>query len=318
MITNAKIVAADYDPQAYHKQDAQRGTPEFVMSRSQLCEFSRCPSRWKDGYERKDSDATNYGSLIDCLVLSSDKYGMKFAVKPALYMDKETAEMKWSPTSKVCREWAAEQKSAGVEPIDQGDEDEAQKAVAKLYADTQIAAYLKSSAKQVYCTAEWHDQSGVVIPLKVLIDLAPDKSNGAYGRTLGDFKTTRDAGLRSWAKSVNQYDYHVQAALFLDVYNAATGEERNDFRHVVQENIAPYQPAKRYLSREFIIGGRNAYRVALNYYSDCLASNTWPDYDHSSNMHVNGWACCEPDVWMMKNWPGALPETKSEISDYRH
>ena len=318
MITNAKYIAADYDPETYHKQEAERGTPDYVISRSALCEFSRCPSRWKDGYERKDSDATDYGSLIDCLVLSSDKYGLKFAVKPALYMDKETGEMNWSANSKVCRQWSDEQKEAGVTPIDQEQEDEAQKAVAALYRDPQIADFIKSSAKQVYCTAEWTAENGLIIPVKILIDFAPVKDHPKFGNTLGDFKTTRDAALRSYSKSVNQYDYHVQAAMMLDIYNAATGQDRNDFRHVVQENVAPYQPAKRYISREFIIGGRNIYQAALNYYAHCLAENQWPDYDWSANNHVDGWACVEPEPYMMKYWPGALPETKSEISDYRH
>ena len=59
MITNAKFVAADYDSDKYHKQEAARGTPEYVMSRSDLCLFAACPSAWKAGKERKDSDATD-------------------------------------------------------------------------------------------------------------------------------------------------------------------------------------------------------------------------------------------------------------------
>jgi hypothetical protein len=300
MITHAKLVAADYDSDAYHKASGERGKTDYTMSRSALCEFNRCPSRWKAGYQGKDSDATDYGSLIDCLALSRKRFDEKFAVKPTTYIDVKSGEVKkWNGNSKVCQDWLCE---IGTKtPVSGEDFNLALVAVKRLSDDSSIRDYFASSQRQVYCCAVWQDPIGVSVPLKILIDLAPDKLHTEYGKTLGDFKTARNAGNRQWAKQVNDYGYHVQAALYLDVFNAATGEQRNDFRHVIQENVHPYQTAKRYLAREWIIEGRRAYQSALSFYAACLKSNTWPDYDHSANMHINGWACVEQEAWMVKN-----------------
>ena len=300
MITNAKLLAVDYDSDVYHKTDAERGTPEYTMSRSALCEFNRCPSRWRAGFRGKDSDATDYGSLIDCLALSRSRFDSKYAVKPDTYIDVKSGEVKkWNGNATVCKDWLAE--IGNKEPVSAEDFNLALVAVKRLSADEAIAEYMKVSTRQVYCAAVWQDPVGVSIPLKTLIDLVPHMGHEEYGKKLAEFKTARNAGNRAWARQVNDYGYHVQAALYMDVYNAATGENRNDWRFVIQENVHPYQTAKRYLAREFIIEGRREYQSALSFYAACVQSNNWPDYDHSANMHVNGWACVEQEAWMVKN-----------------
>lgn len=315
MIQNAKLVAVDYDAEAYHKQEAERGTTAYVMGRSALGEFARCPSRWKAGYERKDSDSTDYGSLLDCLLLTPDQFDRKFVVKPETYYDEKSGEDKpWNANSKVCKEWLADHE--GLEAVKKEDFDEAKKAIAVLKSDPAIADYLKSSQRQVYCTAEWNDPtSGIIVPLKILIDLVPDKGHAEFCKTLGDFKTGRDAAIRAWSRQVFNFEYHVQAALYLDVFNAATGEKRNDFRHIIQENVAPYQTAKRYIASEFINAGRGKYQSALTFYAWCLRDNHWPDYDHFADMHVNGWAEVSLESWMVKIGTEAPPPAPSAESD---
>lgn len=315
MITNSKFIAADYDSEKYHKQDAARGTPTYVMSRSDLVLFMACPSAWKAGKERKDSSATDWGSLIDCLFLTPNQFENKFAVQPPLFEDKETGEMRWSGNSKVCKEWTADQKSHGIKPVSQEDMDEARKAVTHLGDDFAIIDYAQGARRQVYYTAEWQDPCGVTVPIKILIDLEPDKAHKEFGRTLGDFKTTRDAALGKWARAVHDMNYDMQAAMILDVFNSATGEKRNDFRQILQENVPPYQTAKRVISREFIIGGRVKYQAALEYYALCLKDNHWPDYDWRADTHINGWAVTEQEPWMVKNQPPARPEPEEQTDD---
>jgi hypothetical protein len=84
----------------------------------------------------------------------------------------------------------------------------------------------------------------------------------------------------------------------MDVYNAATGENRVEWLHVIQENTFPWQPGRRYLSVEFIKEGRAAYYDALRLYCQCLKNNTWPSWDDSSP--YNGWTLIEPKPWMLK------------------
>jgi PDDEXK-like domain of unknown function (DUF3799) len=318
VITSAKLVAVDYDDVKYHAESGKRGTKKYVMSRSGLCEFAKCPARWRDGYERKDSDATDYGSLIDCLFLTPKRFDDRFAVKPNTYQDAKTGEIKpWHAGAGPCKAWIEE--IGARTPISTTDSDEAAKAIERLQKDKTIFAYAQSSAKQVYCTAKWKDPCGITVPIKILIDLVPDKTHKDFGNTLGDFKTARDAALRPWAKAVHDYHYDMQAAMNLDVFNAATGQQRNDFRHIIQENVPPYQTAKRYLSREFIIGGRARYQDALERYAQCLKDNVWPDYDFMADVHYQGWAEIGQEPWMVKGQPIERPaQTTDHVEDYRH
>ena len=90
-------------------------------------------------------------------------------------------------------------------------------------------------------------------------------------------------------------NYHVQAALELDLYNSATGESRNEFRHVIQESYPPYQTGRRILTEEFIQMGRAKYTAALMLYAECLQTGEWHDYEKGAM--INGWSFCAPTSW---------------------
>jgi len=129
-----------------------------------------------------------------------------------------------------------------------------------------------------------------------------------YGRSiepfcdsLADFKTCSSAHPRSWQKHVHDYDLHTQAGLYLDLYNAATGEQRDEFRHILQESFKPWQVAKRILSVEFISLGREKYKRILKRYAACLKSGHWPDYDEGGphDVVLDGWLTTQPVDWMV-------------------
>lgn len=298
MMTCAKLVAQDYDADLYAKPIGKRGQPGYVMSRGALNEFWRCPSRWRKGYTSKGSDSTEWGSLIDCLLLTPEAFPEKFTVKPETYTNEKGEKKPWNGNATKCKEWAELQ--IGKTLVSAEDYRESGFALKQTEFDPDIKRFIGFSARQVYCTAEWHDvETDLMIPLKVLIDLVPDGNHADYALCLGDFKTARDAKLRSWQRQVFDFGYHVQAALYLDVFNAATGSNRNDFRHIVQENVAPYQTAKRIIDREFIQLGRMSYQCALSAYAQCLKTDCWPDYDsHTDGM--NGWSFVKPEAWMMQ------------------
>ena len=69
--------------------------------------------------------------------------------------------------------------------------------------------------------------------------------------------------MRAWRSKVFKFNYDAQAALYLDVWEVATGEDRQDFKHIVQESYAPYQTQLRLISAEFLEIGRMKYQKAL-------------------------------------------------------
>ena len=306
--TNARVVGDSYDPRLYHV-DEKRGSTEFRVSNSMLGAFAPNPSRWINGYETSDSKAKLWGSLLDMKALQADKLTQFFVTRPEFYPDSKTGEpKKWAPQATFCREWKAEQEKNGVEVITKTMDEESNKAIARLFADERINEVIKSSRRQVYVIGEYHDrETGVVIPVKALLDLVPSPEHEVYGRSLLDLKSGRNGSHKAWRKQVYNFGWHRQAAFHWDLYVAATKEDRVDFRHIISENIPPYEPGRRTLSLEFVNKGRMAVIRALSLYAKCLKENKWPSYDDVPN-NMNGWPLCEPEPWMVEDIAAESPE----------
>jgi len=302
--TNAKVVGVGIDGEAYRRQEhgINRGNAAFVMSRGELMTFAQCPHRWINGYQPKDTDATDWGSLMDYRVLGHNRFEDKYAVAPAKYLadgrkkGDPQIEKDWNRNATFCRQWEDEQKGKIVIKTDELIESNI--ALKTLYTDPDISQVLRGSEHQVMVVAEYSDrETGIVVPVKILIDIKPLESSG-YQRQLFDFKTSVSADPARWPRIVFERGYHIQGAFYLDIYCAATGEDRVEFGHIVQENFAPFETSKMVLSSEFLTMGRDAYVFALRKYCKCLKTNEWPSYS-PSHLNINGWNYADPEAWMI-------------------
>ena len=296
--TKAKIVGTNYNPQKYHSENAPRGTAEYVVSRSALMEFERCQHRWKAGFEMEGTDATEWGSAFDCLLLTPDRFGTGYAVCPATYPDQKTGEEKpWTFAATFCKEWRTEHE--GKETLKSDLFVEIMAAQRSALDDPIISEVLKGSANQVYITAEYFDSTtGLTIPVKSLLDIVP-AAGGPWGRSLWDLKSARDAAPGKWPRVIYDRAYDVQAAMSLDIYAAAMpGEDRVDFRHAIIENVKPFEPGKRLVGEEFITRGRMLYQQALARYAACLKSGEWAGYDRGGDT-FQGCTISSPESWMV-------------------
>jgi hypothetical protein len=323
-------------------QNFPRGDVRRVMSRSELMDFAKCPSKWKRGNPKRETDSMEWGSLVDCLLLTPERFEMDYAVAPETYVNapikyalttefpggewnprkkpcqiwkKQTEEVgfevltpealaeaskpkEWNWNATLCREWRASQEAQGKAVIKAEDASEAWKAVHRFKEDEKLSAFLKVSKRQVQVRVDYHDpDTGLVIPVKMLVDLAPDPAS-EFGDILGDLKTARNASPRAWSKAVAEHNYHVQAAMYLDGYNAATGLEYKKWAHLIQENVSPYETGRRILSSDFIQIGRAEYMRALVDYCFALKHDLWEGYDDNE---PDGWGIVEPEAWMLGN-----------------
>ncbi len=273
-------------PRAYHEFTVgKRGEPNFIMSRTELKRFAACPRRWLIGTERETSDAMDWGSLVDCVALTPKSFESVYAIAPETYpatpkkKDDPIEEKPWNWNAKHCQSWREDQEEIGKTVIKSGDASEAWKAVQRLRDEPFILAFLMASQTQVWVNVEWQDEeTGIIVPVKCLLDLAPDPKS-EFGDTLGDLKTTANASYRAWCKQVHNEGWHVQAALYMDAYNVVTGLKYRNFEHIISENFAPYEPTHRPLSAEFLTLGRSEYQRQLQQYCQCLKNKSWPGYD---------------------------------------
>ncbi len=324
---NAKILGANRK-RGEHEQK-ERGDKEFIMSRSQLVDFAECPSRWlAGGAVREESKSMAFGSVLDCLATTPDELLSKFAVTPELYpatpkKKGDEPEMKeWTSRANYCKEWEAEREAQGLTVVSAELMEDAKKAFAALHENQPIASLIECSAKQVLIVADWKDDdTGLIIPFAALLDLVPDKTSPTWGKALADIKTARNGNPANWARVCDDSGYDVQAALYFDLHFSATGEDRTDFIHVVQENTFPFHvvsppPA---MSAEFLDWGRMKYRKALQLYCRCISTGVWPSYEQVGMKFGNTQIIGPEDCWNYRKGIGMTefksPEPKPEQSE---
>ena len=319
---NCKLAGENVDPQFYHDVPFERGSVEYPVSPSMLKQFAHCPSRWLRGYNPPETKGKDFGSVIDCLLLTPEQFSHKYAIQPLTYESegmqcpvcktisdsKSCREHKvdrvrvivnkeWSGNSKICQEWSEIQTENGKEVITADILADATLAITRLKSDDVLGPYMEQSRRQVLVTGEWHDEpTGLTIPVRCLIDLAP-ADDSEFAGSLGDVKTTRTAALMAFQRDVFKYGYHLQAAFDLALFNAATGQERTDWCFLVQESYHPWQTGRRLLAQDFIDLGRCDYKRLLGNYCACVKSGKWPDYDENDEA-VQGWSIVSPAPWM--------------------
>ena len=294
-LQNCRVVASGVDPEAYHRTSEKRGTPTYPVSKSMLGDFAACPARWIRGYTRPETKALTNGSLWDGLLLTPEKFGEKYIECPSQYPGANGEMKPWTFQATYCKSWREANK--GLEPVKSDDLEDARAAVAAVLENPDLEEMLRGAQKQVMVVGEWQDRAtGLVIPVKALLDIVPAKA-GPFRKMLLDFKTTRNASMRKWTRDCYDFGYGVQAAFHSDLYVAATGEDRCCFGHIVQENVAPFHVEKRALTCEFITLGRGQYMAALKLYCQCLATNKWPGYD--AYIEIDGWQEVSPEAWMI-------------------
>jgi hypothetical protein len=290
--TDAKLIGTTRQEEYHAPQAVPRGHPDFVMTSGALREFLRCPSRWFNGYVSPESEAKRWGDMLDTFILTPELWSERFAVKPATYKNEKGEVKPWNGNATKCKEWLELQSDKTV--VSAREVEHVNAAKNRLFDEPTCDAFLLSAAPeglQVQCTARWDG-----IPVKVLLDLVPGKDS-EFSRCLGDLKSTRNASPRAFARQCYTMGYHVQAALYLDLYNAATGEQREDWCFLLSENFPPFEVGKELLSADFLALGRRTYRAALDAYARCVATKHWPGYDEHEDA-AQGWTITRPEPWM--------------------
>lgn len=293
--SSARILGENINPKESHRQTAKRGDAAFVMSRGELCDFDFCPAKWLFKFEgREQNDSMRWGDILDCLVLTPDQCGERFVVCPPTYKTEKGEDKLWNWNATFCKEWKAQQNGKAV--IKHDDFEELSKAAGKLCK--QWAGVLVDAKKQVGVEGSYNDKAtGLSITVRGLIDLVPSL-DGSLAKSLIDLKTADICiNNKAWSRHIDSYGLDVQAALYLDLYTAATGEDRCNFIHIAQEQSPPYHIEPYLLAAEFLELGRMKYVSALKRYCQCLATNTWPGY--SARQEFDGLKLVEPEAWMM-------------------
>lgn len=299
---NAAVVAENVKQEDYRRQSKPRGHPEYVMTRTDLVQVLKNPLRWLRGYEQDKTDSLEWGDMCDCLVLTPQFWDDYFIVSPEKYPDEKTGELKdWIGTATYCKKWKKEN-AHGRKVVSFKEKTELDQMVVTLKADPEAGEFVRCSRKAVLVVAEYVDEAtGLIVPVKLLLDLVPPHDHPKFGTSLGDYKTSKDGDVFPWTRSLHSYGYRTQAAFYTDAWTAANPDQlRNRFRHVIQENVFPWMVCRRMLSDDDIKIGRKTYLAALKAYAQCLATKQWDDYEQvkPGRLVLEGWTVTQPEPWM--------------------
>lgn len=214
------------------------------------------------------------GSALHCRVLEPDKFPERYAVAPS-GLDRRTKSGKEA--------WAAfEAESAGKEILTADQAEQVDGMAAALLAPGSVSAKLLARCENREQIIRWTDLH-TELPCKGIVD--------AFGEEFAlDIKTTDDASSRAFSRALYNYQYHGQAAFYVDGLKL-NGCPVSNFLFVVVEKQAPFGVCAYACTEEVLGAGRLLYQRLLNIHSECLAAGEWPGYSNEvQEIELPAWA----------------------------
>lgn len=260
-------------PEARYHADLLCVTPTLsstlartLLARSPLHAWTAHP-RLNPAWEPTEKKTFDIGRAAHRAVLGR---GGDYVAYPA-----ELLASNGAASTKEAKVWAEEQRAAGRTPLKAEEVDQIGEMA--LAVDRQLTAMgiaLDPSRSEMVALAS---VDGVMC--RAMIDNAPADSR----LPLYDLKSTTDASPEALAKTVATYGYDLQAAHYLAVWKAATGEDRR-FRIIFVEKEAPFgvQVAELYRKpgdeADWFDHADALAADARRIWGDCLRSGQWPGY----------------------------------------
>jgi hypothetical protein len=207
--------------------------------------------------ERKITPAMQWGSLIDCLTTTPELAETDLALSP---FD--------SFRTKEAKEWKAEQEAAHKIIVDTDMLNDAKAAVKMLTETCKASADIFAKSKSQVIVA------GRVLEAKVkgLVDLAPEGED-----FLADLKTVSAFSLEGFAKQTANFGYHMQAGIYLNLWNAMfPNDQRTRWKFIWQDSAAPYEACVTELAPKDIEAGWAYASTLIQRILDATAANKWP------------------------------------------
>lgn len=140
-----------------------------------------------------------------------------------------------------------------------------------LLANPETRALLEIEADNEL-TMVWTDKE-TGVECKGRLDRAARKQG-----LLIDFKTTKDASEQGFAKSIQDFNYHVQAAFYMSGYEEVFGEKPTGFAFPLVEKEGPYLTNLVQLSEAALDAGDYIFRRNIRRYADCIDKGHFPGY----------------------------------------
>ena len=213
----------------------------------------KCPYTWKNRKELEQTPALLEGRVQHTVFLEHHKFAEEFVIQPAV--DRRTKAGKADYEDFLA--------SVGNRtPITQDMYDTC------MQRREIVKDYIPNATDKAELTLvfEWHGE-----PFKARFDWYD-------GECIWDLKTCRDASPRGFKQAINAFNYHMQAALYIDAARAL-GLTAKAFNFLAQEKQDPYPFVIYTLHPEAIKYAQAKNQQALRLIQECEASQDFKPYN---------------------------------------
>jgi exodeoxyribonuclease VIII len=277
-------VLPDLDAEAYHRHPA--------VSKHGLDAFRKAPALYQHGLtnKRPPTPALLFGSLYHTVILEPELIGNLYAVVPGDAPKRPTriqreAKKPSLETLEAIHWWDEfEQRTAGKTIVDAADITKCHQMREAMMRNLSCRNALEQHRVYTEASLFWEDpHTGVKCRAR------PDiiRADGI----MVDPKTCQDASEDAFQRSAWNYGYFRQAAMYLDGWEAVSGEKPKAFVFIAQESEAPFLCRAYVASPTLIDYGRAQLREDLERFAKCQQTGIWPGLgDTPAELNLPAWA----------------------------
>ena len=212
-----------------------------------------CPYTWKYQLPLKETPALIEGRVQHSVFLELDKFEDEYVIEPKVDRRTKIGKAEY------------EDFLSGL-----GDRTPVKREMLDICLERReiVREFIPSEDDKVECTVLFHWREH---PFKARFDWYD-------GINVWDLKTCRDASPRGFRGAINSFNYHMQAALYLDACKAL-GMRGDGFFFLAQEKAHPYPYAVYTLSGEAMEYGRSRNEQALHTLLACKENDRFEPYN---------------------------------------
>ena len=249
----------------YRKQDG--------LTQSEINRFAESPALFKY-VEVERSAAMDYGTALHALLLENRT---EYVVKPATYGPDEKP---WHGAAKECKEWMARHEGRLIFSADQAD---ALESAVRHAQQHELVKHLLAGA-QTELSVFGCTQAGLIWG-KGRMDCVNFRGDRVQ---VVDIKTTQDARLSAFSRTVLQRGYHRQAAWYRRLIRQFVEETVMHEHWLIAIEAEPIPRVNVWkLATEAIDLGDTEIDDLLEKLADCKSTGRWPDY-HDKDVGLMG------------------------------
>lgn len=253
----------DFEETLTNKQYHTR--PE--ISKSDLDLLAKSPYHYANKEFKEQTQNMLLGSVTHKLILEPKDFGNEYVIAPDV--NKRTKAGR--------EEFEAFLNSLdGKESIDKALYDTASKMSDEVLKMRETARFLRDGKPE---QSYFSEIEGVPVKCR------PDFYNEKLGLLI-DIKTSADASKMGFAKSVANFNYHVQVAFYSDIMESL-GHKINKFLFIVVETKEPHLVGFYELDNTAVENGRERYKALLERYKWCKENDIWWGYGEFNDGEIN-------------------------------